>query len=301
MQFETAEEIAPDVWRLGGLLRGQLGTDDATAAGAEAGAHLVVLDDAVQAAGLLASEAGLLLNWRVGPAGSDLSGANFSDHSETGGVRALLPLSPVHLRAAKDGAGDVTLSWTRRGRIDADSWTASDIPLGEEREEYQVQIAHAGGAVVRTATTPAPELSLRQRRYRRRLRRAACRDRRHGAPAQPRGRLGPAGDAPPFAFMNFQPLREQMTDSKPWYLSRTIWASLITIVTAAAGICRRAGGRHRQFGADRHAAPGDHRDQRAGCDFWEVGGEEPDWVTRRQAGKDENAPPSFIPRSAPMR
>ena len=90
-----------------GLLRGQLGTDDATAAGAEAGAHLVVLDDAVQAAGLLASEAGLVLNWRVGPAGSDLSGANFSDHSETGGLRALLPLSPVHLRAAKDGAGDV--------------------------------------------------------------------------------------------------------------------------------------------------------------------------------------------------
>lgn len=152
VQFETAEEIAPDVRRLGGLLRGQLGTDDATAAGAAAGAHLVLLDDAVQAAGLLAGEAGLELNWRVGPAGSDLSGANFSDHSETGGLRALLPLSPVHLRARKDGAGDVTLSWIRRGRIDADSWTASDIPLGEEREEYQVEIAHAGGAVVRTAT-----------------------------------------------------------------------------------------------------------------------------------------------------
>ena len=27
-----------------------------------------------------------------------------------------------------------------------------------------------------------------------------------------------------------------MTEMKPWYLSRTIWASLITIVTAAAGI-----------------------------------------------------------------
>ena len=36
--------------------------------------------------------------------------------------------------------------------------------------------------------------------------------------------------------MIFQRMREQMTDSKPWYLSRTIWASLITIVTAAAGI-----------------------------------------------------------------
>ena len=27
-----------------------------------------------------------------------------------------------------------------------------------------------------------------------------------------------------------------MTEMKPWYLSRTIWASLITIATAAAGI-----------------------------------------------------------------
>lgn len=27
-----------------------------------------------------------------------------------------------------------------------------------------------------------------------------------------------------------------MTDSKPWYLSRPIWASLITILTAAAAI-----------------------------------------------------------------
>ena len=27
-----------------------------------------------------------------------------------------------------------------------------------------------------------------------------------------------------------------MMQSKPWYLSRTIWASLVTIATAAAGI-----------------------------------------------------------------
>jgi len=27
-----------------------------------------------------------------------------------------------------------------------------------------------------------------------------------------------------------------MTDSKPWYLSRTIWASLVTIVTATASV-----------------------------------------------------------------
>lgn len=27
-----------------------------------------------------------------------------------------------------------------------------------------------------------------------------------------------------------------MTNSKPWYLSRTIWASLVTIVTGVAGL-----------------------------------------------------------------
>ncbi|MCX7304558.1 MAG: host specificity protein, partial [Hyphomicrobiales bacterium] len=156
VQFETAEEIEPDVWKLGNLLRGQLGTDDATAAGAEAGAHVVLLNEGVQAAGLSPSEIGLLLNWRVGPSGADFSAASFSDHAEVGGLRALLPLSPVHLRATKNTSGDVAIGWTRRGRIGADSWTASDIPLGEEREEYQVEIAHAGGAVVRTANSLTP-------------------------------------------------------------------------------------------------------------------------------------------------
>jgi hypothetical protein len=46
----------------------------------------------------------------------------------------------------------VLLSWVRRGRIGADSWDAAEIPLGEEREEYRLQIAGPGGPVVRTVT-----------------------------------------------------------------------------------------------------------------------------------------------------
>ena len=33
---------------------------------------------------------------------------------------------------------------------------ASDIPLGEEREEYRLEIAPAGGSPVRTQTVPGP-------------------------------------------------------------------------------------------------------------------------------------------------
>jgi hypothetical protein len=35
---------------------------------------------------------------------------------------------------------------------------------------------------------------------------------------------------------DFNKRRKSMTATKPWYLSRTIWASLITVATAAAGV-----------------------------------------------------------------
>ena len=68
-------------------------------------------------------------------------------------MRASVPLAPVHLRGKRSVAGDLSISWIRRGRIDADSWLSSEIPLGEETEAYRIEIAPVGGAVVRTATS----------------------------------------------------------------------------------------------------------------------------------------------------
>jgi hypothetical protein len=159
LQFQSAEEIAPSLWRLSGLLRGQLGTDDATATGAAAGAPFVLLDDSVVAAGLLNTEIGLPLNWRVGPSGADFGGPSFGLYAETGGLRALTPLSPVHLRAAWQANGDLMVTWVRRGRIDADSWLATEVPLGEEYEAYQVGFATEDGQTVRTATVNSPAVT----------------------------------------------------------------------------------------------------------------------------------------------
>ncbi len=159
IQFQTAEETAPGVWHLSVLLRGQLGTNDAMAAGAPVGAPFVFLDEAVKPAGLLSSEIGLALNWRVGPGGQDFSGPAFGHYTETGGVRALMPLSPVHLQAVKQAGGDWAIAWIRRSRIDADSWLATEIPLGEEYEAYQIDIAPARGETVRTVTVATPALT----------------------------------------------------------------------------------------------------------------------------------------------
>lgn len=143
VQFETAEEIAPDTWRLANLLRGQAGTTDRMVSGAAAGARFVLLDKAVVSAGLRTNEIGLALNWRIGPE-SVVDETSFAAETATGGARAGLHFAPVHLRAARRDDG-ILLSWIRCGRFRADGWDGEDIPLDASAEAYRVEVADAQG------------------------------------------------------------------------------------------------------------------------------------------------------------
>jgi hypothetical protein len=140
LQFINAEEIQSDIWRLSGLLRGQCGTEREAMRPRPSGTPFILVTDAVGPAGLKSEETGLELSWRIGPSGEDFTDQFFSTVARTGGLRALEPLEPVQIRSRTGPKGDVHISWTRRGRIDADSWLAPDIPLGEEHEAYRVEI-----------------------------------------------------------------------------------------------------------------------------------------------------------------
>nr|WP_237143354.1 hypothetical protein [Phyllobacterium zundukense] len=140
LQFLNAEETQSDQWRLTGLLRGQSGTEREAMQTRPKGMPFILLDEAVSPAGLKAQEAGLELTWRIGASGEDFSDQFFSTTTRAGGLRALQPLEPVHLRSRTDSNGDIHIDWMRRGRIDADSWLAADIPVGEERETYRIEI-----------------------------------------------------------------------------------------------------------------------------------------------------------------
>lgn len=157
LQFRLAEEIAPDRWRVTQLLRGQLGTDDATAVGADSGADFVFLDEAVAPAGLTAAEVGLDRNWRIGPAGYAMTADRFAALTIAGGVRASMPLAPCHLRVRR-APGGWRFTWIRRGRIDADDWGPADIPMDAGPEAYRVTIRPASGGagrVIEVSTTSA--------------------------------------------------------------------------------------------------------------------------------------------------
>ncbi len=144
LQYQEAEEIAAGHWRLKSLLRGQSGTELEAGIVKPAGAPFILLDDRVVPAGLQKTENGLMLNWRAGPSGRDFSDDYFSTLSAAGGMKALKPLSPVHVRYRPQLNGDMHFQWIRRGRIDADSWMGEDIPLGEVTEKYQVQLWQDG-------------------------------------------------------------------------------------------------------------------------------------------------------------
>jgi hypothetical protein len=144
--FTEAEEVAAGRWRLAGLLRGLGGTEDATAVGADVGAEVVLLDEAVRALGLVNAERGAAQNWILEPMGlvTELSGPFVFD----GGLRAETPLAPVHARVVRQASGDMRISWIRRSRIEADAWAEGEVPLDEAEERYRLEILN-GSAVLR--------------------------------------------------------------------------------------------------------------------------------------------------------
>ncbi|MFC6445536.1 baseplate multidomain protein megatron [Shinella zoogloeoides] len=151
--FRTASEIAPRRWRLSGLLRALCGTEDAMIAGHAVDAQAVMLDEALRPLGLGVEEAGRLSNWVVDAIG--VSATQIGPFAFAGGIRALTPLCPVHLRARRGADGIARFSWVRRGRIDSDSWLAVEIPLDEPTEGYRLEIL-SGETVVRSVETGAP-------------------------------------------------------------------------------------------------------------------------------------------------
>lgn len=155
IQFAQAELIDERTYRLSKFLRGQGGSEWAMAPLLAAGAPFVLLDGhaVAIASGIDARDRALQL--RIVAAGRDTADATALALNVTPGDTALKPLAPVHVRAARDGAG-VTLRWIRRTRGDGDSWSG-EVPLGEDSERYEIDIM-SGAAVVRTLTSATPSV-----------------------------------------------------------------------------------------------------------------------------------------------
>jgi hypothetical protein len=153
IQFAKAELISDRTYVLSRFLRGQAGSERAITGTLPAGAPFVLLDQHIVsiANGIDALERTLHL--RVTAAGRDHGDPTALALSLTPQATALRPVAPVHLKAMRS-TGGITLGWTRRTRIEGDSWTG-EVPLGEESERYAVDIL-SGATIARTLTTTVP-------------------------------------------------------------------------------------------------------------------------------------------------
>lgn len=149
VQFQTVELAGPGLYVLSNLLRGRRGTEDAMGAHALGEAFVLLQPDSVAFVPAQATERGVGFAFRALANGQSLGDAQ--DTSFAYGFATLRPLAPAHVVGARaSGAGsDLTLSWKRRARLNAEWIDYVDVPLDEPSELYDVEIMN-GASVVRT-------------------------------------------------------------------------------------------------------------------------------------------------------
>jgi hypothetical protein len=158
IQFAKAELVGEQTYRLSMLLRGQAGSEPEIRELRATGERFVLLDQAVVQPQLTFSQAGLEHSWRLLAADSEFGEAETA-LTQRPAMLGLRPLPPVHLRTRRAG-GDLLLGWTRRTRLGGDSWDLEEIPLGEEREGYRLEIL-LGASVKRSLTLSEPRYLYR--------------------------------------------------------------------------------------------------------------------------------------------
>jgi hypothetical protein len=156
LQFANAELVDDRTYELSRFLRGQAGTEWAMGDPLPAGSPFVLLDEHVVPVARGLDALGRPLQLRLVAADRDHGDVAALNLTATPQATALRPLSPVHLRASRNGGG-VEFRWIRRTRLDGDSWEVQDVPVGEQIEKYQLDIL-SGASALRTLETSVPNV-----------------------------------------------------------------------------------------------------------------------------------------------
>jgi hypothetical protein len=156
LQFVEGELLAPGVWQLSRLLRGQFGTEPLRPPEWPAGALAVLIEPALVQVDLPLALRNVARRWRIGPADLAPDDPAFVERTQAFRGVGLRPYAPVHLRAVRTvPGGALDVRWQRRTRTGGDGWDDYEVPLGEEVERYLVRVIE-GGQIRREVTVASP-------------------------------------------------------------------------------------------------------------------------------------------------
>lgn len=155
VQARSCTLVAPGEYELSGFLRGRLGSAHAMRAPHPVGTRIVALTERLGRVQIGAHEWGEEMSFVTPPAGALSSDPRAAQTLATLPHAALRHWAPAHLRADRNGGGDVAISWIRSARLGGDAWGVAEPPLGAQTESYRVLVID-GGEVVRTVTVATP-------------------------------------------------------------------------------------------------------------------------------------------------
>lgn len=143
IQAADVEDLGGGKYRLSILLRGRRGTEQA-ASGHAAGDKFIVLSTSTMQRIQNASEIGQERFYKPVTFGALFSPTGAVEFTNT--ARGRECYAPEHVKGARDGSNNLSITWSRRSRIgDELDWNdnVAEPPLGEDSEAYEVYIPNA--------------------------------------------------------------------------------------------------------------------------------------------------------------
>ena len=153
LSFATATLVSAGVYDLSILLRGQQGTE--WASGHSTSSRAIVVEDLISV-DLAASSIGTSTSWKGVSEGQFLD--EVSAQAVTPASVRIKPLSPVHVKGERDGSNNLTITWVRRARVNADWEDGFETALDEATEAYEVDVL-SDDTVIRTLSSSVPTAS----------------------------------------------------------------------------------------------------------------------------------------------
>ncbi len=155
LQYTQAIPTGDRTYALSGFLRGQAGSSALIPDIWPTGSRVVALNGSSSQIGLASSARGTDRFFRYGPAGRPFDDPSYRFETASFAGNGLRPYRVVHLSAGRIG-GTATVSWIRQTRIDGDDWNGVDVPLGEDTEQYIVEVSSAG-TLINTEIVNTPQ------------------------------------------------------------------------------------------------------------------------------------------------
>lgn len=146
LQYKTATLVGSNTYRLSGLLRGRRGTEWAIGLHATGDAFTLADPNAWRRSNPGTAEIGLSRLYKPVTARASLNSVTARPFTNT--AASLKPYPVVHIGGGRNAAGDLTINWVRRSRLDGGWRDGVDVPLGEASEAYEVEVWSTGRATL---------------------------------------------------------------------------------------------------------------------------------------------------------